>query len=334
MASPSAAARPTAPPILHSTAPRTAPPVALRVEALRKSYGTFEAVKGISFEIHAGEVFGLLGPNGAGKTTTISLLATRLRPSGGDAKLFDGSILRDVAHVRRAIGLVPQEIALYPTLTGAENVRFFGRMYGVPKELLEPRIDELLQLVGLDGRRHDRAGTYSGGMKRRLNLAVSLVHDPGLLLLDEPTAGVDPHSRERIFQIVRDLRQRGTAILYTTHYMEEAELLCDRVGIMDEGSIVAAGTLAELLSGSGCTETIRVRGLPAADVARRLGKHPAVVRVETDGDTCRLFVTRATTLLEPLQRLIGDAAERVGVQIEPMSLENLFLHLTGKELRD
>jgi len=334
MANPLAAARPGASPILHSAPARTDWRIALRVEGLRKSYGGLEAVKGISFEIGAGEVFGLLGPNGAGKTTTISLLSTRLRPSGGDASLFGGSILRDVAQVRQTIGLVPQDVALYPTLTAAENVRFFGRMYGVATDVLEKRVVELLALVGLDGRRDDNAGTFSGGMKRRLNLAVSLVHAPTLLLLDEPTAGVDPHSREHIFQIVRDLRQRGTAILYTTHYMEEAELLCDRLGIMDEGRIIASGTLGELLTGSGCTETISLRGVPAADVARRLGSHPAVVRIDTDGDVSRIYVTRATLLLEPLQRLIGAAADHVAVQIEPMSLANLFLQLTGKELRD
>ena len=193
-----------------SAAPPAAPGIdrapALRIDALRKRYGVIEAVAGLSFEIQAGEIFGLLGPNGAGKTTTISVVATQLRPTSGDAMVFGHSVRTDVAAVRRMIGVVPQEIALYPMLTAAENIRFFGRMYEVNRVELERRIDELLQLVGLEGRREDYVKTFSGGMKRRLNLAVGLIHRPRLVLLDEPTVGVDPHSREHIFKIVRRLR--------------------------------------------------------------------------------------------------------------------------------
>jgi ABC-2 type transport system ATP-binding protein len=288
----------------------------------------------MSFEIHAGEVFGLLGPNGAGKTTTISIVATRLRPTSGDAIVFGHSVLTDVAAVRRMIGVVPQDIALYPKLTAAENVRFFGRMYGVPKRHLEKRLDELLTLVGLEGRRDDEVATFSGGMKRRLNLAVSLVHEPKLVLLDEPTVGVDPHSREHIFSIMRDLRQQGTAILYTTHYMEEAERLCDRLGIMDEGKIIAMGTLEVLLAEAGCAEIINVRGLPATADLSRLHGAPGVCRVEPQAGGVRLFVTSAARVLTPLQQLIGRSPDGVSVEIAPLSLENLFLQLTGKELRD
>ncbi|MCK6553980.1 ABC transporter ATP-binding protein [Candidatus Binatia bacterium] len=301
---------------------------------LCKRYEHVEAVAGLSFEIGQGEVFGLLGPNGAGKTSTISMVATRLRPTSGDAFVFGRSILRDVAAVRQTIGVVPQDIALYPRLTAAENVRFFGRMYGVPKAELERRLDELLEEVGLDARRNDPVATFSGGMKRRLNLAVSLVHRPQLVLLDEPTVGVDPHSRENIFSIVRNLRESGTAILYTTHYMEEAELLCDRIGIMDEGKIITMGGLDELLAAAGCTEIVEVRGIPPGGDMTRWQRLPGVCKAETTESGVRLFVTSATPVLAPLSQVMSRLPGEPSVQIAPMSLQTLFLQLTGKELRD
>lgn len=306
---------------------------ALSVQSLRRAYGNIEAVRDVSFEIRSGEVFGLLGPNGAGKTTTISMLATRLRPGGGAASVLGRDIQADVAWVRRQIGLVPQEISLYPSLTAAENVRFFAHMYGVERADIASRTDSLLELVGLDARRNDLAGTFSGGMKRRLNLAASLVHSPAVLLLDEPTVGVDPHSREHIFDIVRNLRRDGVAILYTTHYMEEAQTLCDRLGIMDEGRIVAMGTLAELLAASECSDRISIHGVPPHEVLARLGVHPAVSDVAQQGDTCRLYANGAKALLGDLQRLL-EKHPGSSVEISPMSLGDLFLRLTGKELRD
>lgn len=330
----SAVPRPISPtPILHSASSRTGG-VAVRVDGLRKSFGHIEAVAGLSFEIFAGEVFGLLGPNGAGKTTTISVLATRLRASSGDAVIFGQSVRTNVNAVRRVIGVVPQDVAVYPMLTAAENLRFFGRMYDVPRAQLEPRLDELLQLVGLDGRRDDYVTTFSGGMKRRLNLAMSLVHQPKLILLDEPTVGVDPHSREKVFEIVRRLRDAGTAILYTTHYMEEAERLCDRLGIMDEGKIVAMGPLDVLLANMGCAEVIEVRGLPPSIDLSMLQGAAGVCRMESQNGTVRLFVASAARVLAPLHHAIGRYNDRVSVEIAPLSLENLFLQLTGKELRD
>jgi linearmycin/streptolysin S transport system ATP-binding protein len=320
-------------PILHPATERTGPP-ALRVEGLHKRYGKIEAVAGITFEIQEGEVFGLLGPNGAGKTTTISVISTQLRPSSGDAVVFGHSVRRDVNAVRQKIGVVPQDIALYPKLTAAENIRFFGRMYGVAKAALEERVDGLLRLVGLDGRRDDYVGTFSGGMKRRLNMAVSLVHRPRLVLLDEPTAGVDPHSREHIFQIVSALRDEGSAIVYTTHYMEEAERLCDRLGIMDEGKIIAMGTLDELITQLGCAEIIQIRGLPPMADLSRLQSASGVCRVESQNGVTRVFVTSAARALAPLNQAISRYADDVSVEITPLSLEALFLQLTGKELRD
>lgn len=313
-----------------------APPPATAVvvvDSLVRFYGDFEAVKGVSFDLRAGEVFGLLGPNGAGKTTTISVLATRLKPTSGGAAVLGRDIRADVSEIRRQIGLVPQEISIYPSLTAAENVRFFGDMHGVARGELEPRVTELLELVGLAARRDDLAATFSGGMKRRLNLAVSLVHQPAVLLLDEPTAGVDPQSREHIFEIVRNLRRDGTAILYTTHYMEEAQSLCDRLGVMDEGRIIAIGTLGELLATTNCGDTVRIRGVPATEVIARFGAHPSVDTIAEHSDGCRLSVHDAKALLGPLQQLVERYPDS-SLEIAPISLGDLFLRLTGKELRD
>lgn len=308
--------------------------LALRVEGLRKTYGALVAVQDLSFEIAQGEVFGLLGPNGAGKTTTISMIATQLRPTSGDALVFGHSVCRDTWRVRELIGLVPQEVSLYPQLTARENVKFFGRMYGVPEKTLAHRVQELLEFVGLENRQSEPVQEFSGGMKRRLNLAVSLVHDPRLVLLDEPTVGVDPHSREKIFSIVRALREQGKAILYTTHYMEEAERLCDRIGIMDEGRIIAMGPLVELLNNAGCSEVIDIRGLPEGFDCEALRRIPGACRLEQSQVGLRLFVSRAVHALGPLHRCLEPYADRVTIEIAPLSLENLFLQLTGKELRD
>jgi ABC-2 type transport system ATP-binding protein len=308
--------------------------VALRVAGLTKRYGTTTAVRELNFEIREGEIFGLLGPNGAGKTTTIAMLATQRRPSSGDATLFGHSACKDPYLVRQMIGLAPQEVSLYPALTAAENLQFFGRIYGVRESDLRKRIDELLAMVGLDTHRNDQVGIFSGGMKRRLNLAVSLVHRPKLILLDEPTAGVDPQSREQILKIIGDLRDDGNAILYTTHYMEEAERLCDRLGILSEGKLVAVGTLESLLSGLEFAEIIEVRGLPAGVDLGGMQALGGVSRVERTDGVIRLYVKRAADYLWPLQKILNRSDQSVRIKIAPLSLENLFLHLTGMELRD
>jgi len=304
---------------------------AVRVEELRKRYAAIEAVAGINFEIDEGEVFGLLGPNGAGKTTTISVIATRLQPTAGDAVVFGHSVRSQVAAVRHLIGFSPQELSLYPGLTASENIQFFGRMYGVPGATLKRRAAELLELVGLETRRDDVVHTFSGGMKRRLNLAISLVHEPRLLLLDEPTVGIDAQSRERIFSIIRELRGHGVAILYSTHYMEEAERLCDRIAIMDEGKIIATGTLDVLLGEH--NEVIELRGLPPGVDVNRLRATPGVERVELRDHGARLFVRNATHVLTAIHQAI-DHADGVRIEISRFSLEKLFLQLTGKQLRD
>ncbi len=218
------------------------------VSGVTKNFGKIEAVRGISFTIKRGEIFGLLGPNGAGKTTLINMIATYLHPSSGSISVLGLDTVRQAQQVKERIGVVPQEIALYNDLNAMENLNFFAEMYSMSKELIEKRAKELLDLMGLYERRNDAVNTYSGGMKRRLNIAVGLMNNPDLLLLDEPTVGVDPQSREAIFENIEGLKKSGLTILYTTQYMEEAERLCDHIAIIDEGKVVAIGTLEQLLA--------------------------------------------------------------------------------------
>jgi ABC-2 type transport system ATP-binding protein len=305
--------------------------IALRVQALTKRYGNREALAAVSFDVRKGEVFGLLGLNGAGKTTLISMLATLRQPSGGDAILLGHSIRHESRTVRHMIGIAPQEDALYPMLTAAENLRFFGRIYDVHGAQLENRIVRLLKFVGLQERGNDFVAHFSGGMKRRLNLAAALVHQPELILLDEPTSGVDPHSREEILNLVRNLRDEGKSIIYTTHYMEEAEGLCDELAILEAGKLVAIGTLDKLLSKFKFSEIIELRGLsPQADLSA-IGSSPGIGRVEHGEGVVRLFVHRAVDYLDPLQKVMSR--ERAAqLKIKRISLENVFLYLTGRKV--
>ncbi len=304
----------------------------VRIDELARSFGPVEAVRGISLEIQEGETFGLLGPNGAGKTTTLSMLSTLLAPSSGDARIFGESLRRNVSEVKRIVGLAPQEISLYPDLTAEENMVFFGRISGVRGRRLHTRVKELLELVGLTPRRGERVRIFSGGMKRRLNLACSLVHAPRLLLLDEPTVGVDPQSRENLFQGIESFASEGTTVIYSTHYMEEAERLCDRIAIMDEGRIAAVGTREELLEIVGEGEVIEIRG--RTDTAR-LRRVAEVVDVESGGGVTRLLVRDAARALGPIGAALAESGHTEdGIEVYPVNLERVFMHLTGKELRD
>ena len=280
----------------------------LVLEGLRKSYGAHLALDGLSLSVRRGEIFGLLGPNGAGKTTTVSLAVGLLEPDEGRVTVA-GLDAPSSPAVRSRLGLAPQALALYDGLSGDENVAFFGSVYGLAGARLAERVKAAIEFVGLADRRRDRVSTYSGGMKRRLNLAVALVHDPELILLDEPTVGVDPQSRNLIFENVRHLREAGKTIVYTTHYIEEAERLCDRVGIIDHGTLLALGTVAELLAAHG--------GRPVL-VAEAGGEE---IRVEAD---------------DPLLELNRLAAGRPlsAFRVERASLEQVFLRLTGRQLRD
>jgi ABC-2 type transport system ATP-binding protein len=257
------------------------------------------------------------------------MLAGLREPTSGDALLLGHSIRNETRAIRHMIGVAPQEDALYPMLSAAENLRFFGRMYDLKGAQLEDRIAQLLHFVGLQDRANDLAANYSGGMKRRLNLAAALVHEPELILLDEPTSGVDPESREEILSLVRGLRGDGKSIIYTTHYMEEAQGLCDELAILEKGRFVALGTLDSLLHNVDFSEIIEVKGLsPHADVSA-VSNLPGIGHIEQGDGTLRLFVNRAADYLEPLNKIMSR--ERTAdLKITPISLENLFLHLTGR----
>jgi ABC-2 type transport system ATP-binding protein len=309
-------------------------PPAVVTKDLRRSWEGREAVRGISLEVQEGEIFGLLGPNGAGKTTTLSMISTRIRPTSGDAWVFGKHVVKDVHAARRLLNVAPQEEALYPTLTGAENLDFWARIYGVPRSERPARVARALEAVELGSRRDDRVETYSGGMRRRLNLGCALVSEPRLVLLDEPTVGVDPQSRVHVFEAVRNLRAQGITILYTTHYLAEAEELCDRIAIIDEGRLVALGTTAELLACSSASEVVELRlGGPTQRLAT-LERMPEVERAEQHGPVVRLFTRRPEPLLARIcgQGILDQPIVQIGVS--PVSLETVFIELTGKELRD
>jgi linearmycin/streptolysin S transport system ATP-binding protein len=311
-------------------------PVVLRARDLRKRYGTLEAVRGVSFEIHEGETYGLLGPNGAGKTTTISMVCGLLARDGGEVTLDGAPIDVGAVAAKAGIGYVPQELALYPDLTGNENLRFFGRLYDLTGSRLETRVAEVLALVGLGERARDRVETYSGGMQRRLNIGIGLLHQPRLLLLDEPTVGVDPQSRHAILESIAALGQAGMAILFTTHYIEEAERLCRRVGIIDGGEIRAEGTRRELVARIGQEDRVRlaVTG-DAAAAATALAGVAGVTRVGAHGDGLEILVADARGMVPRLIDAAEDAGATVrGVEVIEPDLEAVFLHLTGHALRD
>jgi len=307
---------------------------AVETVGLTRRFGSTEAVCDLSLSIEKGETFGLLGPNGAGKTTTLAMLATLLTPTAGDARIFGLTLSRDIKAVRRFVGLAPQEISLYPDLSAEENLLFFGRLYGLSGGALKEKVDGLLALVGLTARRGDRVQIYSGGMKRRLNLACSLVHDPQLVLLDEPTAGVDAQSRERIFDAIEEITREGATVVYTTHYMEEAERLCDRIAVMDEGRIVAMGTLSELLEIVGMGEVIDIRTSAPLDEGR-FRFLPGLITSEKRAGLTRLVVDNAARSLAQIAAVVAEHDAQVeGVEIYRVNLERVFMHLTGKALRD
>jgi len=280
----------------------------LKLTDVRKTYGSIVAVDGLSLEIRAGEIFGLLGPNGAGKSTTVALAVGLLDPDRGQVEIAGLGPPTD-PDVRRKIGVTPQSLAIYEELSAEENVRFFGSLAGLEGRALTERTKWALDFVGLSPRARDRAATYSGGMKRRLNLAVAVVHDPPLLLLDEPTVGVDPQSRNAIFDNILALKREGRTVLYTTHYMEEAERLCDRVGIIDNGQLLALDTVPRLVAEHGGRSTLVLDG-----------EEPET-RIETDdpvGELARL----------------GERARHGRFRLEQPDLETVFLNLTGRRLRD
>lgn len=293
------------------------------VKDLRKSYGSRMAVDGVSFEIKPGETFGLLGPNGAGKSTTIHLLSGLLHADGGAVEIA-GQSDPSRPEVRRRLGLAPQSVALYEDLSGAENLAFFGKLYGLSGSRLRERVTWALEFAGLSDRAHDRLRTYSGGMQRRINLACALVHEPAAVLLDEPTAGVDPQSRNHLFENIEALKKLGLTILYTTHYMEEAQRLCDRVAILDQGKILALDTVDGLIAkhGGQAQVTAELERAPA-DASALPGK--------LDGLMLRFSSERP---LEDVARLAQSGLAFRTLHVDRSDLEQVFLALTGRRLRD
>jgi linearmycin/streptolysin S transport system ATP-binding protein len=308
----------------------------LEATGLAKSFGNLKAVDGVTFQIARGETYGLLGPNGAGKTTAISIIAGLLEPDGGEVRI-NGELMNPKAVGPKAhIGLVPQELAIYPDLSAAENMTFFGRLYGMPGDALKSRVRQVLEVVGLSERATDVTKEFSGGMKRRLNIGIGLLHSPQLLILDEPTVGVDPQSRNAILQAVEQLSSEGMAVLYTTHYMEEAERLCDRVGIIDQGKIMAEGTRRELVQMVGQKDRVTITGNgPMSEAVRVLGAAAGVSEATSDENRIVLLVEDAGSRLATILSTATSAGLNVtGVEIEEPNLEAVFLHLTGKALRD
>lgn len=296
------------------------------------------AVDDVTFDIYAGEMFSLLGPNGAGKTTAISVMSTLLTPTAGTVTVAGHDTQRSPMAVRRSIGVVPQELALYTELTATENLRFWGEMRGLSGDELKREVAEKLALTELTDRAGDRVKTFSGGMKRRLNLAVGLLGSPPLVLLDEPTVAIDPQSRRYILDWVKGMAHDGTTVLYTTHYMEEAQELSDRIGIMDRGKLIAMGTLAELTQLVGEHETLTfelVQAMGGAELAERIASLPAVHQATSDDGTLIVNADAAETVLPLVVRAASDLGLSIRtVEIREPNLESVFLHLTGRALRD
>ncbi len=294
----------------------------LDVDALRKSYGAREAVRSISFSLGRGEIFGLLGPNGAGKTTTIEMIAGILEPSGGSIKPAG------------KLGLVPQTIALYPTLTAEENLHFFGRIHGLSNERVKSRTQLLLDLSGLTSRARDPVCEFSGGMKRRLNLACGVVHEPDVVLLDEPTVGVDPQSREHIYEAMAGFAKEGMALLLTTHYMQEAERLCGRLAIMDEGKFIAEGTVDELVERAALEHTVELDLVRAPSEALRKKLESFGARLLPEGSYVLTGKSSTQSLPAMLAMVVADGNDVHELNVHRPDLGDVFLHLTGKALRD
>ncbi len=306
------------------------------VQGLVKSYGGLRAVDGVSFTVAKGELYGLLGPNGAGKTTTMSMMSGLLAPDEGRV-VFDGvDLAADPLTVKAQLGVVPQEPALYENLSARENLHFWAGLYGMSGAPLAQAVDRVLDMVGLKDRAKDPVKEYSGGMKRRINLALGLVHGPRAVLMDEPTVGIDPQARLNILEAVEQVAASGTTVLYTTHYLEEAEELCDRIAIMDHGKILAEGTLDELKSRVGGRDVVTVRGsFDLGQIRPRLESLPGVQVTSAEPGKVVLSVEGSGRgAVDLLGRVLADGLAVDGISIQPPSLNTLFLNLTGRELRD
>lgn len=308
----------------------------VNVQSLVKRFGELAAVDDVSFTIEQGEIFGLLGPNGAGKTTTISMISCLIDPTAGAITVDGNDVATAPGAVKSALGVVPQEIALYPTLSAQENLSFWGQMYGLSGSGLKQAVAEALELAGLADRARERVETYSGGMKRRINIAAGILHKPKVLLMDEPTVGIDPQSRNHILETVKGLNAAGMTVLYTSHYMEEVEYLCDRIAIMDHGRIIAEGTLNELRDVVGGMDVVAVKvaGMRPG-IVDRVRAIDGVERVEGTEEVLEVLTKSSGSIMGRLvSTLESEGAHVTSVSVTEPNLESVFLHLTGKSLRD
>ncbi|MBM7838991.1 ABC-2 type transport system ATP-binding protein [Alkalihalobacillus xiaoxiensis] len=308
----------------------------LETERVEKSFGSIKVIKEVGLYLKQGEAVGLLGPNGAGKSTLIDMLSSLSKPTKGQV-LFNGKpVFSQLSSFRNRIGVVPQELALYMELTAEENLMFFGKAYQLKGAKLKQKVDQLLNQVELNDRRKDKVSTFSGGMKRRLNLAVALIHDPDYLILDEPTVGIDPHSRRYLLDLIKKLQvEDNKTVLYTSHYMEEVEFLCDRLYVLDRGSIIAAGTQEEIkhIVNQGSTYHLMVES-SSQELELALTAHDKIERFIQQDDGYRI-VSYSNDLFEDLIQLASEANVRVqGIRVQEPTLEDVFLHLTGRSLRD
>lgn len=309
---------------------------AIEVKNLKKSFGELQAVQGVEFAAEKGEILSLLGPNGAGKSTTISMLSGLLAPNDGDAAIMGHSIRAEPEAAKASLGVVPQDIALYPDLSARENLVFWGKMYGLRGAALKTRVDEVLDIIGLRDRQKDAVGKFSGGMKRRVNIGAALLHKPQVVIMDEPTVGIDPQSRRHILDNVKELNRQGMTVLYTTHYMEEAAELSDHIAIMDSGKVIAYGTHDELIKlVNGQTRIDLTLNVEGSDVLEAWKNVEGVSKLDTLDGTVTVLVDDSNLVLPRLFEAAGKLGARMtSVDIQEPNLETVFLHLTGRALRD
>jgi len=310
--------------------------IAIKVQNLHKDFGEVYAVQGVDFEVQRGEIFSLLGPNGAGKSTTISMISGLLKPNQGEVFVTGFNVDKEPLQAKSAIGVVPQEIALYEDLSARENLAFWGKMYGLRGAPLKKRVDEILEIVGLMDRQKGRVSKYSGGMKRRLNIGIALLHKPDVVIMDEPTVGIDPQSRRNILDNVKELNQQGMTVLYTTHYMEEAQELSDHIAIMDHGKLIASGTHNELVKIVGELDRIELTiNTESAQVIEAWRSISGVQQVTAENGNLTLLADDSNIVLPEIFEAAAKANSRItSVEIQEPNLEAVFLHLTGRALRD
>jgi ABC-2 type transport system ATP-binding protein len=310
----------------------------LQVNQVTKRFKDFEAVKNVSFSVNKGESFGLLGPNGAGKTTTIQMVSGLFPPSSGSIEIAGIDMIRQPKGGQGLLGIVPQEIALYQTMSARENLAFWGRMYGLRGQNLQKRINDVLEIIGLADRAKEKVETFSGGMKRRVNIGAAILHNPELLIMDEPTVGIDPQSRSHILETVKKLNQEGMTVIYTSHYMEEVEYLCEKIGIMDHGKFITSGTISELRETIGDRSRI-VMNFSEAHEPENIKKALSQLVPEEDlaiqeSELAIFHKEPQKVLSELIQTVTGAGFDITSVEIVEPNLESVFLHLTGRSLRD